>query len=228
MFEFLNPLREMTALSVLLRVVIATACGALIGMERSAKNRPAGIRTHILVCFGSALAAIVGQYVYLVLKMPADITRISAQVITGLGFIGAGTIIITKKRTIKGLTTAAGLWVTGIVGITIGSGYFEGGIIGAVLILLTETVFGLLHGNIRRNLEYALELGYKNKNDLDDILRMCKDNRMSITNLRIQSGGNGTESGEYTAVISLRGATKSDYLITIIETMGGVTSVEEL
>lgn len=218
----------MTTLSVVLRVLVATVCGALIGMERSAKNRPAGIRTHILVCFGAALAAIVGQYVYLVMKLPADITRVSAQVIAGLGFIGAGTIIITKKRTIKGLTTAAGLWVTGIVGITIGSGYFEGGIIGAVLILLTETVFGLLHGNIRRNQEFAIELGYRNKEDLDDILRLCKDNRMTITNLRIQSEGSGPEAEEYTAVVSLRGAMKSDYLVKIIETMGGVTSVEEL
>jgi len=87
----------MNAVSVILRMVIASLVGAVIGLERSAKNRPAGFRTHILVCLGAAVASLTGLYVFLVLKLPTDVSRLSAQVISGLGFIGAGTIVVTKK-----------------------------------------------------------------------------------------------------------------------------------
>ena len=123
MFEFLNPLRELTTLSVGLRMVIAVLLGSVIGLERSAKNRPAGFRTHILVCLGAATAAMTGLFIVLKLGMLSDVSRISAQVISGLGFIVAGTIVVTKKMSIKGLTTAAGLWTTGIIGLAVGSGY---------------------------------------------------------------------------------------------------------
>ena len=226
MLSFFDPIRNITPLGVFCRVLFAVIAGAMIGIERSSKNRPAGIRTHVLVCFGAALASVVGQYIFLVLKLPADMTRVSAQIISGLGFIGAGTIIITKKKTVKGLTTAAGLWVTGIVGLTIGSGYYEGGFIGAILILLTETVIGMLHGNIKKNLEYALEITYTDKESLDEILRLCKDCRMSITNLNIHSGA--VNIGEYTAIVALRGAMKSSDMAEMIEQSNLVKSVDEL
>ena len=117
----LSSVAELSFLSLVLRLLLASLCGTLVGLERSSKNRPAGFRTHILVCLGSAVAANTGSYLFIGLKLPADVSRISAQVITGLGFIGAGSIIITKKLTIKGLTTAAGLWVTGIIGLCVGS-----------------------------------------------------------------------------------------------------------
>ena len=122
MLSLFDGIRDLTPWNVVLRMVIASLLGTLIGLERSAKNRTAGFRTHILVCLGGAIAAMTGLYIYMELNLPADVSRISGQVITGLGFIGAGAIIVTKKLTIKGLTTAAGLWTTGIVGLAIGSG----------------------------------------------------------------------------------------------------------
>ena len=98
MLTFLDNFRNLDFLSVIIKIVAVLVCGMAIGLERSAKNRPAGFRTHVLVCLGSAMAAMTGQYILLVLNLPTDITRISAQVITGLGFIGAGTILITKKQ----------------------------------------------------------------------------------------------------------------------------------
>ena len=109
MFDFLNPLREMTTLTVGLRMILAVILGAVIGLERSSKNRPAGFRTHTLVCLGAAVAAMTGLFIVLKLGMLSDVSRISAQVISGLGFIIAGTIVVTKKRSIKGLTTAASI-----------------------------------------------------------------------------------------------------------------------
>ena len=227
MLSILNGLRGIDFWGVLIRVLLSCLCGALVGLERSAKNRPAGFRTHILVCLGSAVAAVTGIYLYVGMNLPADVSRISAQVISGLGFIGAGTIIVTKKMTIKGLTTAAGLWTTGIVGLAIGSGYYEGGIVGTLLILLTETYLGRLSDKIQKNPEYSIELHYSDKNALDHVLRFCKDSKMSITSLHIHTL-NEEESPRYAARVSLRGSMREDALLAQIEKMPGIGFVTGL
>ena len=133
--------REITFTSVLIRMLCALLCAFVIGIERSSKNRPAGFRTHMLVGIGSAAASLTGHYLYLNMHLPADVTRIGAQIITGLGFIGAGTIVITRRQTVKGLTTAAGLWTTGIIGLSFGSGFYEGGFIATGMVFLIESGF---------------------------------------------------------------------------------------
>ena len=225
MLSIFDGLRGLGFGLVLLRIVLSCFCGAVIGLERSSKNRPAGFRTHILVCMGAAVAAVTGLYIYLEMKLPADITRISGQVISGLGFIGAGTIIITKRLSIKGLTTAAGLWTTGIIGLSIGSGYYEIAIVGTGLVLLVETWVGRLGSAIIQAApEYAVELMYNEKNCLDHVLRFCKDSRMSITNLKIQSLDDGSAEARYSAEVSLRGTMKQEYLINRIQEMPGIVS----
>lgn len=223
----MNPLRELTFLSLVIRLLLSCACGMLVGLERSSKNRPAGFRTHISVCLGSAVAAITGTYLFVGLKLPADISRISGQVITGLGFIGAGSIIITKKLTIKGLTTAAGLWTTGIVGLAIGSGYFELGVLGTALVLAAETVLGRLTASIQRRPEFTLEILYNDKTALDEVLRFCKDSHMSITRLQILSLDDNPEA-DYAAEIYLRGNARPVTLVSRIQIMPGVVSALDI
>ena len=225
MLSVFNSLRGLDFFSVLVRMVLACLCGAAVGLERSSKNRPAGFRTHILVCLGACAAALTGLYLYLGLKMSADISRISGQVITGLGFIGAGTIIVTKKLTIKGLTTAAGLWTTGIIGLCIGSGYYELGIIGTALVLLTETYFAVLSGKIQKNPTYAVEFMYNDKDSLDEVLRFCKDNRLAIVNLQIQTLTDG--DAKYAADVTLRGTYKCSELLKHVHLMPGITAAVE-
>lgn len=227
MIHALDPLRELSFPSLLLRLLLACACGTVVGLERSSKNRPAGFRTHILVCLGAAVTAITGIYLYVGLKLPADISRISGQIITGLGFIGAGSIIITKKLTIKGLTTAAGLWTTGIVGLAVGSGYFELGILGTALILMSETLLGRLTSRLQRRPEFTLEILYRDKHALDQVLRFCKDSRMSITNLRICSLDDNPEA-DYAAEVDLRGTQRPAVLISQIRVMPGVISASDI
>lgn len=183
---------------------------------------PAGFRTHTLVCLAAALAALTSLYIFLEMKLPADISRIDGQVISGLGFIGAGTII-TKRMTIKGLTTAAGLWTTGIIALAIGSGYYELGLIGTVLVLVAETWLFRLSSTIQHTPEYAIEVMYSEKNSLDRMLRFCKDNRMSIVNLTIHTAEGATQ-GEYIAGVSLRGTMRQDDLVAKIQQMPGVGS----
>ena len=112
MIEFLNPLRDMNLLSVTVRVLLAVICGGLVGLEREYKRRPAGFRTHILICLGAAMTTLTGQYLVLVMNYNTDMGRLGAQVVAGIGFIGAGCIIVTRRRRVKGLTTAAGMWTT--------------------------------------------------------------------------------------------------------------------
>lgn len=109
-------LREITYLSIALRIVIAVLCGGALGLERGMKNRPAGMRTYMLVCVGSCLIMLTNQYLFQVTQA-GDPMRLGAQVVSGIGFLGAGTIVVTRHNRIKGLTTAAGLWSAAGVGL---------------------------------------------------------------------------------------------------------------
>ena len=138
MLHFLDPFRDFTLASVALRMLLTVLCGGLIGIERAFKRRSAGFRTHILICLGAAMTTMTSLYLVLVMHYYTDLARLGAQVIAGIGFIGAGTIIVTRRHRVKGLTTAAGLWVTASMGIAIGAGLPGPALICFVLILITN------------------------------------------------------------------------------------------
>ena len=225
MLSWLDPLRGVDTAAVVVKMALACLCGALIGLERSAKNRPAGFRTHTLVCLAACIAMTSGLYLYLGMELPSDISRIGAQVISGLGFIGAGTIVITKKTAIKGLTTAAGLWTTGIIGLCVGTGYYELAVIGTALVLLTETVFLKLGMRIRQLPIYTLLVRYREKTALDRVLRRCKDRHMSIVRLKINTPLD--DDTLYQAQIILKGRVTQDVMEGEIRSMKDIISVEQ-
>lgn len=124
----------------MIRGGFAVVCGAIIGIERERRGKPAGFRTNTLICFGSALYMLVGEFILLKLNMSGiDPTRIAAQVVTGIGFLGAGTII-QSRGTIMGLTSAATIWVVAGIGLTIGAGFPLLGLLCTLLVFLTLTV----------------------------------------------------------------------------------------
>ena len=120
----MEMLREINIVSIIVRLMLATLVGGVLGLERERKNRPAGFRTYMLVCLGAALVMMTNQYVFQVYEM-SDPVRLGAQVISGIGFLGAGTIIVTGQNKIKGITTAAGLWAAACCGLAIGIGFYE-------------------------------------------------------------------------------------------------------
>ncbi len=128
---------DFTLASVASRLVIATLLGSFVGMERAHKRYAAGIRTFALVCLGSALATVMGIYFSEISPVATDAGRIPAQILSGIGFLGAGTIIVTERKQIKGLTTAADLWVTATMGMAIGAGFVWAGVICFILIYVT-------------------------------------------------------------------------------------------
>lgn len=128
-------------LQVLLRSFLAVVIGGIIGSERARHGRAAGMRTHILVCLGAAMTSMTSMYVSDVLGHQGDVFRISAQVISGIGFLGAGMIIFKSNNVIIGLTTAAGVWATGTIGVALGYGFYIGAIVVTILFLVTIVLF---------------------------------------------------------------------------------------
>ena len=129
--------------AVVLRLILAMIVGVVIGIERQYRNRGAGIKTHVLVCIGAALAMIVGQYITMTFPGESSATaRLGAQVIGGVGFLGVGTIIVTGINEVRGLSTASGLWACACTGLAAGIGYVEGTIIALLLIIFTYMVLG--------------------------------------------------------------------------------------
>lgn len=134
---YLEYLRELNMISLLVRLFLAVICGGVIGYDRGKHREAAGLRTHILVCVGSACAMLVGAYVYERVGGGIDPARIGAQVISGVGFIGAGTIIFNSRHQVIGVTTAAGLWASAAMGLAAGCGYYECALLMCVLLFLT-------------------------------------------------------------------------------------------
>lgn len=133
----------MTWEQVIFRALVAVVIGGLIGTERARHGRAAGMRTHILVCLGATLTAMLGVHATTVLGS-GDVTRISAQVVSGVGFLGAGMIILKNGNVITGLTTAAGVWTTATIGMSIGFGFYRGAVVVAMLFLSTVILFAKL------------------------------------------------------------------------------------
>lgn len=148
----------MTWIDVVIRTLLTIAVGVLIGTERARHGRAAGMRTHILVCMGSALTSMTGVFINQTLGS-GDTSRISAQVISGIGFLCAGMIILKKGNFITGLTTAAGMWITASIGIAIGYGFYVGGVLVAVLFYISLIFFAKLERNKRNAETFYIEIG---------------------------------------------------------------------
>ncbi len=120
---------------IILRLVIATALGAILGYEREMHDKPAGIRTHAIVAVGACLFTLTGVMIAEQSGTAIDATRIAAGIVTGIGFLGAGAMFQEKDRVV-GLTTAAGIWAMGAVGLAVGLGYFNSAVVATVLIYI--------------------------------------------------------------------------------------------
>ncbi|MCI9070558.1 MgtC/SapB family protein [Clostridium sp.] len=151
MNDIVTYLEELNLVSIFLRIFMAIIFGGIIGYGRERERRPAGLRTHILVSIGSTLAMITNIYMYDAYNLSSDPTRLGAQVISGVGFLGVGTIIVTGKNKVRGLTTAAGLWACSCMGLAIGAGFYAGAIIGCLFIASVTAVLSKLDKKINRN-----------------------------------------------------------------------------
>ena len=207
-------LKTFSFASVLLRLFLAMIFGGMIGLERGWNNKAAGFRTYMLVCVGAATTMLIGQYQFYmlettwsaVLQMGAktDVTRASAQVINGIGFLGAGTILVTGNQKVKGVTTAAALWASACMGIVIGAGFYECVLIGfAMIVLCTKFLNPVETWFMQRSQNLNLYVEFESLQDLPEMIQFLKGQEIHIYDIEIQHGN--SEYAEYpSAVLTLR------------------------
>ena len=215
MLHGLDYLREINTASVLLRLTLAMFCGGMIGLERARKHRPAGFRTYMLVCMGAALTVLLSQYLYFMLNHPwaeraaeigirTDVSRFGAQVINGIGFLGAGTILVTGQQKVKGLTTAAGLWASACMGLAVGAGFYECVGLAFLLIFLVVHLLPAVELYIienARNMNIFVE--FQSLDNVAEIINRIKAQDVTIYEVEVDHGKQ-TPSQHPNAVFSLR------------------------
>ena len=230
MLSIFDPLRELTALSVALRMGLALLCGGAIGIEREFKRRAAGFRTHILICLGAAMTTLTSQYLLLYMNYYTDLSRLGAQVVAGIGFIGAGTIMVTRRQRVKGLTTAAGLWASAIIGLAIGAGFYEAAVFSTLLILAAELVFSKLDRRVQRHLPIVnLYLEYRDRKSLDQILAFFRDCNIRVLSMQVTRAATH-EKHNAMALFTLRlhRGISEEELMRDMRQIPGVVSIQEL
>ncbi len=222
-------LREVTMSAIFIRIMTAMALGGIIGMERGIKNRPAGLRTYTLVCIGSCVVMLVNQYSYQATGT-GDPVRMGAQVVSGIGFLGAGTIIVTAHNRIKGLTTAAGLWASACVGLAVGIGLYEVALVSGASIFLVLTLLHRSELGLRRRsnvVEFYVELDPHVP--LGSFLRSAKSCGLELNGiLKEYDSGYGEDSLAFMVTIRGKKNLHRDEIIQTVRQFEGIRHLEPL
>lgn len=185
MSAILKHLTDFTLAACLVRLAMAALLGGIIGYERERHGRAAGLRTHILVCIGSATAVIGGLYVAYQLGFSNDPLRAGAQVISGIGFLGAGTILTRNGDHVIGLTTAAGLWATAAIGLIVGTGFYSFAIAAAAMVVVVMELLGRMeHGKRRRERAAAFYAEIDRPELVQQIVAAAAPHRVRVTPAR--------------------------------------------
>lgn len=241
MIERIDGMRELTPLSLLLRLLLAMLFGGLIGLERGRKHRAAGFRTYMLVCLGAALTSLMSQYLHVMMNTvwlefaassarQIDMSRFGEKVFSGIGFLAAGTIIVTGRQEVKGLTTAAGLWASACMGIAIGAGFYECVVIAFVLMFFCIHFLSVVEAYLienARNMNIYVELC--SLESIGGLFGRVKALGVQIYNVEIDRGDDKTRRYP-SAVLSirLRHRQRHPQIMAALSEVGGVTMIDEI
>ncbi|EIC95040.1 Mg2+ transporter-C, MgtC family [Lachnoanaerobaculum saburreum F0468] len=206
--------RELNLYSLIIRIVLSLFIGGILGFDRGRKNRPAGFRTYMLVCLGSTLVMITNQYVFQVFKS-GDPVRLGAQVVSGVGFLGAGTIILTGHNQVKGITTAAGIWTAACCGLTIGIGYYEGAVAGGIAVFIVMASLQKLEGFVRKNSQAVeLYIEYDNTMPLSELFIYLRKNDLDIVEIELAKNPSLINICQ-SATMTVKGKTKNSHSVIL-------------
>ena len=158
MSYFTDFLHQFNFITIVLRLILAIIAGGVIGNERGRHGSAAGLRTHILVCVGSAMTALTGYFTSYILGFGGDVLRLAAQVVSGIGFLGAGMIIVKNSNVVTGLTTAAGMWATAAIGIALGYGFYSGAIVATIFCVFTTAFLTRLERKRKKAVHIYMEV----------------------------------------------------------------------
>ena len=228
--DFLDWTINMHALGIaVFKVALALVCAGVIGVERGRKKRPAGFRTYMSVCLGATLVMMTNEF--LCEKYGSgDVARLGAQVINGIGFLGAGTIITTGHNRVKGLTTAAGLWTSACIGLAIGSGYYEGAILGTLAIVVVMIVLHNFDRRITSNTKVLIiYVEFAKMSVLRKLIGFARENNIKVEDVEVEQPNNMMEA-KMAAVITMRLPIKESHLDIVekVSMVEGIIYVEEI
>lgn len=224
-YEFIQDrfASELSLSIVCFRVFLAILFGGIIGFEREKNNRPAGFRTHILVCIGAAIVSMIEDQLRINLMSQSSSTgvnlalgRLGAQVISGIGFLGAGSIMKDKGETIGGMTTAAGIWATGCVGLCIGWGFHNIAIVAIFFMLIVMVSFKKIESKlIKKSRLITFEIRYECEEDLTDVMLSCYEVFREKT-IRISKIDKDLENHLIIFTVSMKGRNNiSDVIVSL-------------
>lgn len=222
-------LKELNEVSVCVRLALSLLCGGILGVERGRKKRPAGFRTYMLVCMGATLVMLTNQYIA-ILYDGVDVARMGAQVVSGIGFLGAGTIIVTGRNRVKGLTTAAGLWAAACVGLALGVGFYMGALGGCLLIYIVMALLqGMDHWVMASTKVISLYLEFEQMSDVGAFIRFAKEQGFRVSDLELIQANKISDSG-VGALCNLRLPKKKPHaeILQLLSGLERVRYVEEL
>ena len=226
---WLDSLRELNMLSITVRLLLALLAGTLIGIDRGMKRRGAGIKTHVLVCLGATLVMMTGQYIVNSFGTGQEVARLGAQVISGVGFLGVGTIIVTGRNQVRGLTTAAGLWACACIGLALGIGFYEGAFVMLLLVLLTFVGLARLDRYVythSRVLELYIEVD--SAKSIVELRKQLRKMDLRIAGFETMETRLKGEDNSVMTSIELSAPHMHDATIQAIRDIEGVVYVEEL
>lgn len=179
----IDELTKLNIYTICLRLVLAIIFGGILGIERAKKHHAAGFRTYILVCLGSAVAMITNEYINLV-SNTGDAARLGAQVISGIGFLGAGTILVTSRNQIKGLTTAAGLWACACLGLAIGVGFYTLALTTTILIAIVLSTLPILEKFFTKNSRrFEIHIEFETRENLKQFVNTARTMGFDISSI---------------------------------------------
>lgn len=171
-------------LELLIRLVIAMVLGGMVGFERGSKNHDAGLRTHIIVCIGAAAIMVISECLTKFYNIPQEIMRMGAQVVSGIGFLGVGSIIVDGNK-VRGVTTAAGLWTTAGIGLAVGCGCYLIAMLVVVLILITNLVLRPLVVKLHTSF-FHVRIQIGEKEDTNSLLKEIIHQNIEINEIKIE------------------------------------------
>lgn len=233
-FRFLNDalfyLQDFNTVSICIRLILAAVFGSLLGAERSKKRFGAGARTFALVCLGSAVTIIVNEYVRIKANNAIDPARIASQIINGIGFLGAGTIMVTGNNRVKGLTTAACLWVSAIIGIAVGSGFIVGAVLGFIM-ALTSIIFLQRYHDWFARFDRLIELYLEIDSDtgLEQIQKYAAENNFTVKSVHRRKQ-KALSSGDHciTVEFDMGGRRDHNSIIKMLQQIESIHYCEEI
>lgn len=225
---FFADLSEWTGLNIIIRMVAAVVLGAVIGIDRGAKRRGGGARTDAAVCLGAAMVVMTGQYMEMRYHGATDVARMASQVVSGVGFLGAGSIIVSQHK-VKGLTSAAGIWVCACIGLAVGIGFVDGAVLATLILLAALHLLPMVEEKVYKHSKYRiLRIEAAEGRTSVELMRRLKADGCIVDLFEVDRAGTSTDSFIITATVCIpRRLNREQYLESLME-IGGVLSVDSM